>query len=217
MEWPLLGGLTVEDRQRIVQAARRRRYARHEVVFHEGDLGDTLHLLAVGHVAVRITTPLGDVATLTVLGPGDTFGELALLAADARRTATVVALEPSQTLALAREQFDTLRREQPAFDRLLIELLAADVARLSQRLVEALYVPADKRVLRRLHGLAEQYGHARPGTMVPFTQEDLATMAGTTRPTVNRILHDAETAGVIRIGRARVEILDPTRLAHRAR
>jgi CRP/FNR family cyclic AMP-dependent transcriptional regulator len=74
MEWPVLGGLTVEDRQRVLRAARRRRFARHEVVFHEGDLGDTLHLLAVGHVAVCVTTPLGDVATLTVLGPDDAFG-----------------------------------------------------------------------------------------------------------------------------------------------
>jgi CRP/FNR family transcriptional regulator, cyclic AMP receptor protein len=217
MEWSLLGGLTVEDRQRIVQAARRRRYARHEVIFHEGDPGDTLHLLAVGHVAVRITTPLGDTATLTVLGPGDAFGELALLVADARRTATVVALEPSQTLTLRRAQFDELRRTQPALDRLLIDLLAADVTRLSERLLEALYVPADKRVLRRLLGLAEQYGGGRAGTVVPFTQEDLATMAGTTRPTVNRILHDAETAGVIKVSRGRVEIVDPAGLTHSAR
>jgi CRP-like cAMP-binding protein len=217
MEWSLLGGLAAEDRRRIVQAARRRRYARHEVVFHEGDPGDTLHLLAAGHMAVRITTPLGDTATLTVLGPGDAFGELALLAADARRTATVVALEASETLALRRDQFEELRREQPAFDRLLIELLAADVTRLSERLLEALYIPADKRVLRRLLGLAGQYGDGSAGTVVPFTQEDLATMAGTTRPTANRILNDAETAGLVRIGRARIEILDPERLARSAR
>jgi CRP-like cAMP-binding protein len=216
MEWPVLRGLSAEDRQRIVSAARRRRFARNEVVFHEGDPGDTLHLLATGHVAVRATTPLGDVATLTVLGPGEVFGELALVTG-LHRTATIVALEPATTLALDRAQFDALRDADPTLDRFLIDLLAADVTRLSEQLLEALFVPVEKRVLRRLLRLAGQYGDGSAGTVIPLTQEDLATMAGTTRPTANRVLRDAETAGALRIGRARLEILDPARLARGAR
>jgi CRP-like cAMP-binding protein len=59
--------------------SRRRRFDKGEVIFHEGDPGDTMHLLAKGHVAVRVTTPLGDVATLLILKPGDFFGEVALV------------------------------------------------------------------------------------------------------------------------------------------
>ena len=217
MDWAVLQGLAAEDRQRVLQAARRRRFVRHEVVFHEGDPGDTLHLLAKGRVAVRVATPMGDIATLTVLGAGKVFGELALVTPGARRTATVVALEPAETLTLGREQFDELRRHHPAIDHVLVDLLAANVTRLSEQLLEALYVPVDKRVLRRLVELAEEYGQGQAGTVVPLTQEDLATMAGTTRPSANRVLHDAEQAGAVRVDRARVEIIDPAKLARRAR
>ena len=195
---------------------RGRRFARNEVVFHEGDPGDTLHLPATGHLAVRVATPLGDVATITVLGPGEVFGELALVTGR-HRTATVVALEPATTLALSRSQFDALREASPDLDRFLIDLLAADVGRLSEQLLEALYVPVEKRVIRRLVRLTGQYGEGAAGTVIPLTQEDLASMAGTTRPTTNRVLREAEAAGAIRVGRGRVEILDPGRLAGAAR
>jgi CRP/FNR family cyclic AMP-dependent transcriptional regulator len=217
VDWAVLRGLAAEDQRKVLQAARRRRFARHEVVFHEGDPGDTLHLLARGRVAVRVATPMGDIATLNVLGAGKVFGELALVTPGSRRTATVVALEPAETLTLSREQFDELRLAHPGIDHVLVDLLAVNVTRLSEQLLEALFVPVDKRILRRLIALAEEYGQGKAGTVVPLTQEDLATMAGTTRPTANRILHDAEQAGAVRVGRARVEIIDPAKLARRAR
>src|SRR5690349_3388326 len=143
MEWRLLRGLDEGDRERVLTSARRRSFGRGEVVFHEGDPGDTLHLLAEGRVAARITTPNGDVATLGVLGPGDAFGELALLRRTSTRTATVVALEPAVTLTLHKDNFDTLCRDHPHIDRLLVGVLAQRVERLSAHLVEALYVAAD--------------------------------------------------------------------------
>jgi CRP/FNR family cyclic AMP-dependent transcriptional regulator len=217
VDWVMLRALSAEDRQRVLQAARRRRFARGEVLFHEGDPGDSLHLVTKGRVAVRVTTPLGDVATLTVLGPGAVFGELALVMPGSLRTATVVALEAAETLSLRREQFDALRREHPAIDRVLIDLLAATVTRLSDKLTEALFVPVDKRLLRRLADLAQEYGQGQPGTVIPLTQQDLAEMAGTTRPTANRVLHDAEQAGLISVGRARITLVDPAGLRRRAR
>ena len=68
-----------EQARAFLALARRRRFKRGEVVFHEGDPGDTLRLVDRGHLAVRVTTPLGDTATLRVLGPGDYFGELAVV------------------------------------------------------------------------------------------------------------------------------------------
>jgi CRP/FNR family cyclic AMP-dependent transcriptional regulator len=76
--------------------------------------------------------------------------------------------------------------------------------------LEALFVDAETRVLRRLLDLTQEYGEGLPGTVIPLTQEDIATMAGTTRPTTNRALRDAEAAGAIRTARARIEIIDPT-------
>src|SRR5687767_10810905 len=103
-DWPLLGALDAENRRRILATARRRRFARREVLFHEGDPGDTLHLVDSGRVAVRVTTPLGDTATLIVLGAGAVLGELALVeGGGGRRSATAVALERTETLSLHRD------------------------------------------------------------------------------------------------------------------
>jgi CRP/FNR family cyclic AMP-dependent transcriptional regulator len=217
MEWRILNGVSEEDRRQILATARRRRFDENEVVFHEGDPGASLHLLAKGRVAVRVTTPLGDTATLNLLGPGEAFGELALLSRTALRTATVVALEPVETLSLHRDQFEELRQRYPSIERFLSEALAARVERLSEQLLEALFVPADKRVVRCLLSAAGVYGGVKAGTVVNLTQEDLAGLAGTTRPTVNRVLQRAAEDEAVVLGRGRIEIVDPDQLERRAR
>ena len=72
-------GLSDADRRVVLASAHRRRFARGEVVFHEADPGDTVHLVAEGRLAARRSTPAGDTVTFAILGPGDTFGEMALL------------------------------------------------------------------------------------------------------------------------------------------
>lgn len=216
MEWPILQDLCDADRTRVLDAASRRRFDRDETLVHQGQPGSAFHLLASGRVAVRVTTPTGEVVTLSVLGPGDFFGEQALLGPRHQRTASVVALEPVETLSMDSARFDQLRRAHPSVERFLVEVLAAQVRRLTAHLVEALYVPAEQRTLRRLLELLRQY-HRTGGTLsVPVTQQDLATMAGTTRPTVNRVLRRMEDEGVLRLTRGRVDILDVAALRARA-
>lgn len=218
VDWPLLETLTAEQRRRLLSHARRRRFKRGEVVFHEGDPGDALHLVDKGHLAVKRSTPLGDVATLLVMGPGDFFGELAVVA-PGPRSATVVALDPVETLALHRQVFDELRQTHPGIDRVLIHALVEEVRRLSAMLVEALFVPADKRIYLRLGDLARIFsvpGQVGP-VLIPLTQEELAQLAGTTRPTANRVLRSAEAAGALKVARGRIEVLDAAAVARRAR
>lgn len=236
MSWTLLRDLPEPDRRRIMRAATRRTYARGEVVFHEGDAGDALHLISRGRVVVRASTPTGEIATFAVLGPGAFFGEQVLVSGRQARTATVAALEPLETLAIAHSTFEELRRAHPSVERFLVEVLAAQVRRLSAHLLEALYLPAEKRVARRLIVLADEYGTApraaapsggngaadrRPPAsngpiVVPLTQEHLATLAGTTRPTVNRVLREMQDAGAVQLARGRVEIVDLRALRRRA-
>lgn len=216
MTWSLLDSLDEAERRKVLSLARRRRFARGEVVFHEGDPGNALHLVEKGHFAVRITTPLGDVATLRVHGPGSYFGELAVLS-PAPRSATILALGKAETLSLSESAVADLRSQSAAVDRLLMEAMIAEVRRLSGALVEALYVPVQKRVLRRLTDLAETFGSGSQTVSIPVTQEELAQLAGTTRPTANRILRSLEDDGIVAIERGRIEINDLDALAHRAR
>jgi len=214
---PLFEALAAGDRELLLTELRRRRFKKGEVLFHEGDPGDTLHLIDRGHIAIRTSTPLGDVLTLSVLGPGDVFGEQALVTADSRRTASAVALEPAETRSLTADRFDRLRNEEPAINRFLVEVLAAQVRRLSDQVREALYVPAEIRTLRRLNGLASSFSRPDQTCVIPVTQDDLASLAGVSRPTANRVLKRIEADGVIALHRGRLEVLDRDELSRRCR
>lgn len=216
MNWALLAGLPEEDSRRFLAIARRRRFSRGEIVFHEGDPGDALHLIDKGRFAVRAGTAMGDSTMISVLGPGQFFGELALVEEE-RRQATVSALEPAETLSVLRDEFLKLRDDHPSVERVLVSVLAQDVRVTSRLLVEALYYSADLRVLRRLVLIAEAWGEVKPGLVLPLTQEDIADLAGTTRPTANRVLRKVESEGLVKLGRGRIELLDPDALSVKAR
>jgi CRP/FNR family transcriptional regulator, cyclic AMP receptor protein len=203
MEWQLFAGVPPEDVQRLLAIARRRSFARGEVVFHRDDPANALHLIVAGRFGVSITTPLADTALLAVRGPGDAFGELALVSSgETLRSATVAALEAAETRSVFRDDFARLRREHPRVDAVLTAILAERVRRLSERLTEAYYLPAEARVLRRLEELSELYGGS-----VPLPQEALAELAGTSRATVNRVLREQEKQGRVRLGRANIAVL----------
>ncbi len=217
MEWQLLDSVPEDERRRFLSLARRRRFEKGEVVFHGGDPGDTLHFVASGRFCVRVETSLGVTAMLALIGPGDYFGILALLdGARPQRSASIVALERSETLSVRKGEFEELRQRFPAVSELLLKALGEQVRRLSDSLVEAMYTPVETRVIRRLLEAAKVWDGQVPGSVVPLTQEDLAELAGTTRPTTNKVLRQAEERGWVRVGRGRVELVDPDALAKRA-
>jgi CRP/FNR family cyclic AMP-dependent transcriptional regulator len=243
----LLEPLTAAARADVLAAAVSKRFRRGETLVREGEPGESLHLVRSGRLAVRVSTSDGATATLTVMSAGESFGELALLG-DHVRTATVVALEPSETLVLTRSAFDALRHSHPAVERVLTQALARRVQELSAALLEALYEPVDRRVMARLVDLAHTYaappgpatarastpGPTTPGlrtpggpttsgpapaaprpVVVPITQDDLAGMAGTTRPTTNQVLQRLADEGVLTLGRGRIELRDVAALRRR--
>jgi CRP-like cAMP-binding protein len=213
VEWPLLDGLPEADVRELLTVARRRTFARGEVVFHRDDPADSLHLVARGRFAARLETRLGDSVLLDVLGPGQSFGELALLLPDSRRSATVSALEDGETRSVFRDDFAQLQRRHPGVKDVLLRLLADQLRRSSDRIVEAHYVDAETRVRRRVFELTETY----ESPVVPLTQEDLAAMAGTSRATVNRVLRDEERRGAVALQRGRVTVLDADDVSSRCR
>ena len=205
-----------DQRRAFLASARRRRFARNEVVFHEGDPGDSLHLVAKGHLAIRVTTPMGDVATVRVVRPGEFFGELAVLS-PAPRNATVVAIDAAETLAVHRDEFDQLRHDHPAVEAVLLEAMVSEVRRLAAALLDALYVPVEKRVWRRLLDLTAVFGGDDAVVEIPLTQEDIAQVVGTTRPRVNGVLKTGEQLGFLEVRRGRLVVNDVGALRAKAR
>ncbi len=218
VEFRLLAGLPGEDVRELLAIARRRSFGRDEVVFHRGDAANALHLITSGHFAVRILTPYGQSALLAIHGPGDAFGELALVAEGATRSATVAALEGGETFAVYQEEFVRLQARHPGVNNVLLRLLAEQIRRSNERIVAAHYLDSETRVRWSLGRLAESYATAGDApTLVPLTQEQIAELAGAARATVNRVLKDEEQRGTVELLRGKVRIVDPAALERRVR
>lgn len=205
MEWEILRNLEPGDRRRVLAGASRRRYRNGEHLFHQSDPGDSVHLIERGHVAIQVVNPQGTTLILTVLGPGGFFGEQALLDPESRRTASAVAVGAVETAELRRTRFHELQREHPQVTIVLVEMLAAQVRRLSEQLLDAHTLSAEQRVLKQLRVLADSFAEGE-SAVIPLTQEDLASLAGTTRPTANRALQGLVDAGRIVLRRGRIEV-----------
>lgn len=216
VDWPLLNPLNGPERLELLASTRRRTYGRGEVLVHEGDPSDSLHLVEAGRLAVKVDTAAGDTAMLSVLGPGDWFGELSLLGVGAPvRTASVLVLEEATTHSLSPVAFADLRQRHPATGELLLTLLSGRIEELTSRLVEVMYDGLDRRVYRRLLDLIRTYGAdgSELPVLIPLTQEHLAELVGGSRPSVNQVLQRLAEQGVVELGRRRITVLDQEALA----
>lgn len=213
VEWQLLRGLTEADRRAVLSRARRHTFARGEVLFHEGDPADSIHFIAEGRVMARRATATGDSVAFRVIGRGRVLGDVSVSSSDPRRSSTIVALERTTTLSMRFPEFRKLCLDHPSVEHELAVLLAARVRRLSDRLVDALFVPSERRVVSRLVELSDEYADGRPGPVViPLTQTDLAELAGATRPTANRVLRSLASDGLVQLSRGRIRVVDPAAL-----
>lgn len=218
MEFPLLHDVPDDDVRELLSIARRRTFGKGEVVFHRGDPADTLHLVSKGHFAARIVTPTADSALLAIHGPGSVFGEMAMLEAGARRSATIAAIEGGETFSVLRENYLALQRRHPAVAVVLLRLLADRLRDANERIVAAHYLDADERVRWALLRLARSYAvDGAPTFVIPLTQEQLAELAGVARPTLNRVLQDEAARGLLELQRGKVTVLDGDALGRRIR
>jgi CRP/FNR family transcriptional regulator, cyclic AMP receptor protein len=193
--------------------AKERVFDKGDIVFHEGDPGDSLHLVRKGMFAIRASAPSGPILIVDILVPGDVFGEFAVFSRQRRRTTAVTALSSGATLAVEREQLRAAIGFRPELAEELIAIIIGKAESTTQRLVEMLHVPAELRVLRALLSMATLEDASSP---VRLTQDELASFAATTRPTANRVLRQEEERGTVELSRGRVMVLDRRRLAERA-
>lgn len=207
-----LGPAAVDWRKQM----HRCRFRRREVLFHQGELGDTVHLIEKGHVLVGVHMARGDMAVISVRRPGDIVGELAVMG-NGRRSARVTALEPTETLAMTRRTLMELRSQEPAVDRYLLNVVADKLSQSTEQLVDILLAPVETRVMRVLLRLVAAFDRGVHPVVVKIRQSDIAAMSRSSRQSANHALKVAESGGVIRTGRGRIEILDLSGLQTLAR
>lgn len=204
----LLEALPEPGRQLVLSKARRRSFERGERLVREGDDADSLIIVETGRVAVRTVSPGGESLVLSVLGTGAVFGEVGLFSRKGERTATVQALDEVTALVLQNVDFDRLRNENAEVNEFLLQLMARRIDRLSHLLTEALYLAANRRIARRLYEISRLYASVGSPLTLPLTQEELAQVAGTTRPTTNQVLKRLEADQVLQNSRGRIVVLD---------
>ena len=175
-------------------------------LFLKGDPGDALFAIRRGQVRITSETDDGRRTTLNLLGPGDVFGEVALLDGQPR-TASAQASEPTELFVILRRDLLALLERQPSIAVQLIELLCARIRWMSARTEEASFLSLERRLVRRLVGLCEDYGDE-----IAVSQEELAAFVGATRESVNRQLQVWKRGGLIELGRGRIRVLDIGRL-----
>jgi len=216
----LFAGLDRATLERLATGMRTRRFRRNEVLFHQGDPGDSLFIVTSGAVKIMLPSEEGDEAILATVRPGAFFGELALLDG-APRSATAVALEPTETLVLPRERFRMLIDTEPATRDALLAALAGELRRLTDHVEELHFLDIAGRLAARLARLADEQGTTAPDGSVriegPLSQGELAAMVGSTRQSVNRFLGDLVDDGLVRVERDAIVITDLRGLRRAAR
>lgn len=185
-----------------------------EFAYLQGDVATSLYAIESGRVAIEVVAADGTASVLGVLGPGELFGEEALLAGRRRRKSAAVARNDVRLRVLAPHLLDEVRRTDSTLDRMLLEVFADQVGRLSMQLVESRHAAADVRVFRRLLDVIPIFVSAdqRGPIEVQITQSELASMAGVTRQTANQALRRGQDDGVVSMRWGRVLVPDVTRL-----
>lgn len=207
---PVFEALEQGDLEQIAELAVPRLFAAGELVFREGDAGDTCYILHAGRARAVREHGGGRALTLATFGPGEIFGELAMFE-DERRSASVETLEPTSVVAILGRDMRRLLVEHPAIAPRLVVALGRRLRESNERLARQSFQTVQSRVavvLSQLVLRAVAEG-APPGrVLVTATQADLAQMAGSSRESASRFLAVLQRAGVISQGRGRLVVHD---------
>ena len=209
----LFSELSREELERISRVAIPRSFPAGVRVFHEGDQSDACYLVRSGDLRVTREHSDGRAIALATLGPGDIFGELAMLDGQAR-SASVETLSDSELLALPAADFRRLLGQHSQISVKLIAALTRRLRETNERVSRQSFQTVPSRVAGVLAQLIteEAVPDGRSGVTIRMTQADLAQLAGTSRESVSRFLATLERAGVVRVGRGRVTVVEPRRL-----
>lgn len=207
---PLFANLTDSELQALAADFVPLTFRQHETILRQGDEGEMLYLIQSGRVRIYVLGEEGREISVRLLGPGEVFGELALID-DLPRSANVVAMEDTVVLTLPRSAYlDHLRR----CPQLALNLMRTLSTRLRYTTIQAgslAFLDVYRRVARKLLELAEGHGVAEAEGVriaVPLTQQELATMVGATRESTNKALAAFRRQGLIRLQRGQIIVVN---------
>ena len=203
----------------LVRATSTRRLDTGEVLFRKGEPGRQLYGVLTGRLKASAAGADGKEIVFSVCDPGEVIGEIALLDSNPR-SATIVALEPSLLLVLDRRDFLPFLERHPRVAIELAELLAARLRRLSELAEDSVLLALRARLAKKLVSFSRRYGRPTPeGVQIdlPFSQQELGDMVGTSRESINKQLRAWQEEGLLVSSRGRITLRDAAALEALAR
>ena len=196
---PIFSELSPSDLNKIAERMIQRAFTKGQMILLEDDLGQTFFVIAEGSVKITRLSDAGREVILAMLGESDFFGEMSLLDG-AGRSANVVALEASEVLTLARNDFLDILQQYPKISISLLEELTQRIRKSDQQIESLSLSDVEQRIGITLIRLAEELGTIKQGSVkiknLPY-QQDIANMAGTSRETVSRTFKLLEEKGLV--------------------
>jgi CRP/FNR family cyclic AMP-dependent transcriptional regulator len=192
--------------QAVARAAMLRRVGRNAYVVRAGERTDFVYLILSGALNVLVSDEEGCEAILSVLGPGELFGEMGVLD-DETRSATVVAVTPSVLVVLAKTEFKRCLRENFDVSRYVMRKLIQRLRMADRRIESLALLDVAGRVVRVLRDLAETLGGEQVVAR-KLSKQDIAKMVGASREMVSRVVKDLELRGLIEMGEGRIVLRD---------
>jgi CRP-like cAMP-binding protein len=213
----LFGGLAEEDATMVASIAAEDELAGDVTVFRRGEPSSAVYVVVEGSVRIFLDSPSRAETTLGVVGPHQSFGEMAL-ADGGPHAASAITLEPVRLIRIEREAWFALIERRPALARALLYALGAIVRRYADQAVECLFLDLEGRVARMLLGIADRAGRRAEPTRLDLqiTQGELAAMVAGSRQSVNQVLRRLEASGHLRRDEDGIEITDRDGLERRA-
>jgi CRP/FNR family cyclic AMP-dependent transcriptional regulator len=191
-----------------------RSWERGEMLFREGDTGDTCYLVRTGAILLTREHQDGRLVALAELRAGDLFGELAMFRGETR-SATAEAIEATTAVALLAGDMQRLIRRNPDLALKLLAALAERVSRTTERLLQQSFQTVAGRVAGTLLAQTvtrQDEGAADRDVLIVATQAEIAQLSGTSRESASRFLATLERAGLVTLGRGKVTVHEPARL-----
>jgi CRP/FNR family cyclic AMP-dependent transcriptional regulator len=210
----VFGGLEERELAEVAQVAVPRSWGQGEVIFREGDEGDTCYLLRSGAVILTREHADGRMVALAEVRAGGMFGEMAMFRGELR-SATAECVEDTGAVALLARDVQRLIRQNPDIALKLLHALADRVSRTTERLLQQSFQTVAGRVASALFAqVVARQGEGAPDrdVLVRATQAEIAQLAGTSRESASRFLATLEREGVVSLGRGKVTVHEPGRL-----
>ena len=214
---PLFATLDADELHDLAMVTRRHAFHQGEIIFHRDDPGTTLFVIKIGRVRIYLSSPEGQEVALAVFGAGEAFGELALLDGQPR-SASAVAIEPTETYCIQRADFIAVATRRP---RIALQMLATVSHRLrtTDAMVEdLLFLDVHGRVAKKLLELAESNGVRTPEGIrieLKLTQSDLAAMVGASRESVNKVMSYLLDKQYVSVEKRKITVMRLTELRKR--